>query len=456
MSTFSGICSGDACTQTRRSSGTAAAGWLDRMSQFLNHDFCPSANKWVYWMKNPIWLLLATIAASVLCGIFVNPYVFLLTAVLALIVALGIVWPWIVSRGIQCRIEFEKSRTREGEPVSVRLHITNRWPWPAWGLSLERGFDDGTTATAGVALARIPGWTTGEFVWEFRPQRRGLYPHVSPAIETGFPFGLFRASQPVTIETQLIVWPRTVALNDMPDAAEVHPSEQRLTDRRVGEFGDMAGTRSFREGDSLRRVHWAQTARHRELIVCERQAAATTALCVVADVYAESHVISETESTLEQAIRVAASICESMHRQHAYVECCFGEDVFRCGANSNELRRLLDGFAKLPRTGLEKRDRTPHPRSGETSRGMLQIVVTTDRGQEQQAKVRHAGMNRFITIATVDPETEHSRGTTKPDAPFAATPEVQCDECRTWLRIAKTAELQRQLPRLWKRFCNAA
>ena len=439
----------------RETSSAGSGSLLNRMHSVLNYDFCPTANKWVYWMKNPIWLMLATILASVLCGIFVNPYVFLFTAVLVAVVTLGIAWPWLGLRGVHCRIEFEKPRIREGEPVSVKLHVTNRWPWPLWGLSLAQGFDDGTAAASGAALAHVSGWSTSEFVWEFRPQRRGVYPHQPPTIETGFPFGLFEASRPVEIANQLIVWPRTVALHTMPDAADPHPSEERLSDHGVGEFGDMSGTRGFREGDSLRRVHWAQTARHRELIVCERQTPATTALCVVVDVYADSHEVSETDSSLEQAIRVAASICESMHRRHAHVECCFGNEVFRCQTNSMELRRLLDGFAMLPRTGLDRNGAASLRRTKGNASGMLQIVVTTDRGHGRLAGMRHSATNRLITIATIGPSLETRSDADRAADEFATTEDFQCDECRSWLTIAKSTELESQLPRLWKRSCNA-
>ena len=32
--------------------------WLQQTNAALNHDFCPGANRWVYWLKNPLLSLL--------------------------------------------------------------------------------------------------------------------------------------------------------------------------------------------------------------------------------------------------------------------------------------------------------------------------------------------------------------------------------------------------------------
>ena len=114
--------------------------------------------------------------------------------------------------------------------------------------------------------------------------QRGAYPVNGRAeVETSFPFGLFRARREVRVTGKLIVWPQTVALPNLPDVAETSSVDDSFSDRRVGDLGDMLGTRLFREGDSLRRVHWAQTARQQTLIVTERQAPLTTSVRVVLD-----------------------------------------------------------------------------------------------------------------------------------------------------------------------------
>ena len=59
--------------------------WLKSVSDILHHDFCPTINHWVYWLKNPMWTLLLAVVGSALCGIFVNPQVFVLTGLFLLL-----------------------------------------------------------------------------------------------------------------------------------------------------------------------------------------------------------------------------------------------------------------------------------------------------------------------------------------------------------------------------------
>ena len=114
---------------------------------------------------------------SVACGLLLNPGVFILSGTLAFVLGLGIVWPWLTMYGIRCELAFEGTRAREGEPVRTTITLTNRWPWPAWGLSLVRGFViDTRDAAQGVALSKVSAWDTAEFAWEFIPECRGIYP----------------------------------------------------------------------------------------------------------------------------------------------------------------------------------------------------------------------------------------------------------------------------------------
>ena len=390
---------------------------LDRADFALTNDFCPWANKYVYWLKNPFWVLVLAIGGSVACGIFLNPLVFVLTALLVSVTGIGVALPWIAVRGIDCRVVFDVPRTRVGSTAIVRLAIKNRWPFPVWGLSLIKGFakTDSTDGDEGVALARVPGWSTVEYSWQFEPVRRGLYPNNTAEVETGFPFGLFRAQRAVEIEGQLTVWPPTVRLEGMPDTSESQQTEEQLSERRVGEFGDMMGTRSFRPGDSLRRVHWAQTARQQTLIVTERQAPAMTSVRVVLDLSEGSHLESDREETVELAVETAASICESLHRQHSRVELSLGDNVLIAGDAASGFNRMMDNLAIA--------DVVPGKLSEGSRRDGFEIFITTTTG----AKSAH---RRQVIVG------DGSSG--------------------GWLTVADAGSLNEEMPKSWRRACHAS
>ncbi len=304
-----------------------------RFSDALSTDFCPWANRYVYWLKKTFALLVLAIAGSIACGIFLNPLVLILTALLMAIAGIGVALPWIAMKGIVCRVAFDVPRTRVGTPAIVRLAVKNSLPFPVWGLSLIKGSakNDSADGNEGVAFARVPGWSTVEYSWPFEARHRGLYPNSAAGVETGFPFGLFRARRSVETEGRLTVWPSTVRLEGMPDASESRRTEERFSEHRVGGFGDMMGTRPFRPGDSLRRVHWAQTARQQTMIVTERQAPAMTSVRVVVDLSETSHSEPVRQSTVELVVKSATSVCESLHKQHARVELVLGDHLLVAG-----------------------------------------------------------------------------------------------------------------------------
>jgi len=381
----------------------------------------------VYWLKNPLWVLILAMAGTVLCGVFLNPWIFALTALLLVVVGAGTVLPWVAIKGINCQVMFDVRRVAFGQPALVRLRIHNRWPLPVWGLSLINGFASGHIAhdrqlsdgDEGIAFARVPGWSTMEYSWAFVAKRRGLYPVNGLAeVETSFPFGLFRARRPADVQGQLIVWPETTSLLGLPDAAESQVSDDTFSDRRVGDFGDVLGTRPFRAGDSLRRVHWAQTARQQTLIVTERQAPLTTSVRIVLDVAAAStrtptpppssprwlsgvcttsptsgnaagtepgrgvvqnplnhRINSVAGGREEQCIRVAASLCDSLHRQHCRVELQVGDRLFVVSNSEAGLQRAMDALAVFDASDDQRSGAAKAARVGRSSE--FTITVTT-------------------------------------------------------------------------------
>lgn len=408
---------------------------LGRMvSRLLTYDFCPWANRWVYWIKRPIASLGLAAMAALVCAIFVKPVAMIAFGAVAIVLVLGYLWPSIAVRGLACKVRFQQGRVTEGDTALVIVRITNRWPWPVWGIAIENGFGGNSSGSdrnggdGSVALARVAGWSTSEFEWEFVPKCRGEYPLAPPQLVTGFPFGLKRESRPVTVEQSLLVWPRIIPLDTLLDAAETRPSEELFSDHRIGDSGDMTGTRLFRDGDSLRRVHWAQTARQGRMIVCERQAAAQSAIRVVFDSDPQLHKGTGFGSTLEWSIRIAASVCAAYQRENAHVECCFGHQTIPLPPGTQGMKKFLDALAKWTpcehehrwheknaQNGLSLARATSHRsdsrqcdhehaahqchRIHHRNCGVFQLTITTDLGLEHRTEHRHVhGDQRMIVL----------------------------------------------------------
>ena len=186
-------------------------------------------------------------------------------------------------------------------------------------------------------------------------------------------------------------------LAELPDAAESQVSDDVFSDRRVGDFGDVLGTRPFREGDSLRRVHWAQTARQQSLFVTERQAPMMSSIRVVLDLSPRSHTEPSRTATVEQSIRVAASLCDSLHRQHCRVELQLGNVLLVAGERAAGLQCIMDALAVAHMDDARGTGSTGITRRS-LQQSEYQIIITTADGMQP-------GRPRQI-IVTEEPTTD--------------------------------------------------
>lgn len=368
-----------------------------KLGIILTHDFCPWANRYVHWLKHPLFVLTLAALVSLAIGMSVAHQGYVAFGGIVTVLLLGVLWPWIGMLGLRASLRFERRRAREGDRVAAILTVTNRMPWPAWGLVLERGFVPvgestgqvlATSDSAGVtlALARVPGFSQSDFRWDFEPPCRGDYPLAVPLLTTSFPFGLWTRQRRVEVASRLLVWPRIVPLEALPLEQGTSWTLGALSPRRSGHEGEVIGTRLYRPGDLLRHVHWAQTARQGQMIVCERQASLTSSVRVVIDGSAAAHVGCGPNSLLEWTLRVAASVCHSLLDHDARLLVQLGDSLLDIAPGGKGEERLNDALARFqPAVSIlaEMRPETSHrPRRATKSRqrsNELEIVVTTDR-----------------------------------------------------------------------------
>ncbi|MCP4082537.1 MAG: hypothetical protein GY743_20090, partial [Planctomycetaceae bacterium] len=110
------------------------------LKDILCQDFCPGLNRYVYWLKQPFgWIAIGAVAAlPVAISVSASGW-WVLASCLAL-VAIQLVWPWFQIKVCDCQIVFDRLRAVEGEEIPVQLKITNRGPFPVWGMAIEKGF----------------------------------------------------------------------------------------------------------------------------------------------------------------------------------------------------------------------------------------------------------------------------------------------------------------------------
>jgi uncharacterized protein (DUF58 family) len=140
--------------------------------------------------------------------------------------------------------------------------------------------------------------------------RRGHFRIEPLNIRTGDPFGFFEASATVGQGVSVVVYPR---LEPLPrwrlPAASLEGS--RVAPVRTLQTTPLATTvRPYAPGDSMNRIHWKSTARHGEIQVKEFDLEQTADAWIVLDLQRSIQTGRDDDSTVEAAVRAAASIAD--------------------------------------------------------------------------------------------------------------------------------------------------
>jgi uncharacterized protein (DUF58 family) len=386
-------------TDSRRPLGCRVRAWLrDMATRDVFPDFSARVRRLLY---NPLGVLVLAALAALLCGLFLHPQGFVLGGGVGAVVVLGILWPWLSLRGLSGVLSFDRPRAVEGDKVEVCLTLKNRLPWSALGLVVRGRFaPQGEAVVASIASA--PRRRSARCRWSFVPACRGLYPLACPRLATGFPFGLWENSRPLHVEKSLVVWPRTFAVGPVPSVSGDQQVEGNVARNKVGFSGDVLGVRPYRRGDSPRRIHWPQSARHDRLIVCEVQSNTRPVIQLVLDADPRFHAGEGPDSSREWAVRIAASLAKGWLEAGAQVGAAWAGEVFPPASGQTQLHRLLDGLAGLPDDpGLALADvlRTPACRG---FRDGLQVIVATDAALADPgtAGVPAADVQRWVVLRT--------------------------------------------------------
>jgi uncharacterized protein (DUF58 family) len=159
----------------------------------------------------------------------------------------------------------------------------------------------------GRALS-LRSWAQRSWIAIVPLTRRGTYRIEPMVVRTGDPFGFFEAAATVGRPTVVTVFPRVLALPRwrLPNAylEGTHSAPERTL-----QTTPLATTvRPYAPGDSFNRIHWRSTARLGEIQVKEFDLEQTADLWIFADLESRVQAGEGDISTVEEGMRVAASV----------------------------------------------------------------------------------------------------------------------------------------------------
>ena len=231
----------------------------------------------------------------------VEGYVIGATLVALLVVAVA----WLVVTRVDVSVTrlLHPPRVHAGSHTRVDLTVANQGRRLSPVLSLR----DQVSQTKGASLLVGP-LAPGEdarAAYRFATERRGVITVGPLVVELTDPFGLTRLRIPAAGVSELIVYPPIESLPTLPLSAGNDPLAGAVHPNSLGRAGeDFYALRAYVVGDDLRRVHWAATARHDELMVRQDEIPWQGRTTLVLDDRAGVH----SPESFERMVSAAASI----------------------------------------------------------------------------------------------------------------------------------------------------
>ena len=348
--------------------------WL-ALQSFSKVDYFPEFSAKVRRLVyNPCGVLVAFILMSLLCGTFIHPQGFIIGGGLLFVLILGLVLPWITLRGTFSKVIFSKNRAFEGDSVETKLVVKNYFPWPTVGLTAQ--VDKGLFSRMGFSL--IPARNSVVTCWEWQPEKRGVYPQKISKISTGFPFGLWENSKPIKSDNELLVWPRIFPVGPVPLSGGEHRVDGNVSRRKIGTHGDIVGVRPYRRGDSPKRIHWAQSAKHDRLVVCELESCSRPSIQLIIDVNPDVHSNLAGNDTFEWSLRIAASFAKGWLSEGADVGIGWSGFELPPSSGAKQEKNILDALATCQMGKSKSLEQIISCQSCSHLRDGLKIIITTD------------------------------------------------------------------------------
>lgn len=233
-------------------------------------------------------------------------------------------------------------------PLLINIHNTSRLlPTPPLHASLafpnapSLNFDAESLPPLGESRLRLKS----------RNLARGVYNKWTILVESGFPMGLFSFRYQGEINRAIRVIPRAIA----PDRAEEFGND-RLSDTtplsgQSGEEEEFVALRPYRNGDSLRRIHWPTSNRGRGLIIREVEFPGQLPSHITVIFHSVNPSSLIRPDRFERALSQLTGILESLVKANRKVEIRADFDNYQARRirQTHQLRAYLDSLAEISR-----------------------------------------------------------------------------------------------------------
>jgi len=304
-----------------------------------------------------------------------------------------------------------------GQPVTLDLELVNAGRMPALQVRGVEAcpFAPVADRTLPFFAPAAPARASVQLHHETSSARRGWFEFPPVTLTTAAPFGFFSARRQVNVPTSVLVLPEyrelaSLALLDRMPAAE-------NTFAQIGLGGDVVGVREYRPGDSRRHIHWRSSARAGQLIVKEFAQETQPGLTIALDLRAASVVGVDENTSLELAIKLAATLARYADRRGLPVTLAANSRQWPAPFGPSSWWALMNYLARVQAEGDES---FADCLQGVATQGVAAILTAPDQAAvEPLVELRRSGLG--VLAVVIDPAPFLPEGSNLPDQVEAVT-----------------------------------
>lgn len=251
---------------------------------------------------------LAAGLAAVICGIQIGERDFVRIGLVAMLVP---TIAWLVlrrtEREVWLRRDLSALQVEAGGTAEVTVEVGNAGRRTGT-LLLQEELPPALGESPTFVVDPLPAGGRTRLRYQLRAAQRGRYPVGPMHVRVGDPIGMVDLHQTLPSSATLLVTPRTEPLPQVALTGRWAGAGDDRTRDLMGTGSPDVTIREYRLGDDLRRVHWPSSARVDQLMVRREEQQWQSRCTLLIDNRRIAHRGYGADSSMETAVRVAASV----------------------------------------------------------------------------------------------------------------------------------------------------
>jgi uncharacterized protein (DUF58 family) len=233
---------------------------------------------------------------------------------------------WLALTFLAARLQLSRkmlSRVTEGDTLEVETEINSVSFLPIFNFTLEDNFS--CVMPKEVKKRFFVGYlgpkSSLRIKYKYLCYKRGEY-NAGPFVVYFFdPLNLFFFKRTFGVYSKVVVYPQIFRIERFPALTRsVLPWFGIETARSSGDDDEFYGVREYKEGESVKRIHWVSSARKNKLIVKQYQLQSFFGTTIIFNLEKAQNIGEGREAVAEYIIKIAASVARYLTEKGVSIE----------------------------------------------------------------------------------------------------------------------------------------